>query len=144
MIKGYLGRDFEMEGVISSNESIRIDCTLSGSVSSTHSVIVGLSGIVHGQISAPVIKVDGLVEGDLKAGKRVEILENARVTGNVITPAGGLIMKIGGKFCGKLIVGTAPLKVDKKSAVLPFNNPRKKTNTTTQNNPTVLNNSKVG
>jgi len=51
-----------------------------------------------------VIKVDGWVEGDLKAGKLVEVLGNARIKGNIYTPVGGLKMRLGGEFKGKFIM----------------------------------------
>ena len=57
-----------------------------------------------GKIQAPVIKVDGWVEGDLKAGKLVEVLGNARIKGNIYTPVGGLKMRLGGEFKGKFIM----------------------------------------
>ena len=57
-----------------------------------------------GKIHAPVIKVDGWVEGDLKAGKLVEVLGNARIKGNIYTPVGGLKMRLGGEFNGKFIM----------------------------------------
>ena len=57
-----------------------------------------------GKIHAPVIKVNGCVEGDLQAGKLVEVLGNARIEGNIYTPVGGLKMRLGGEFKGKFIM----------------------------------------
>jgi len=51
-----------------------------------------------------VIEVDGWVEGNLKAGKLVEVLGNARIKGNIYTPVGGLKMRLGGEFKGKFIM----------------------------------------
>jgi len=78
-VKGYLGSDVRMDGSLETNDSIRIDATFVGNVSSSNSVVVGTLGRVMGEIQAPVIKVDGWVEGDLKAGKLVEVLGNARI-----------------------------------------------------------------
>ena len=41
LVKGYLGPDFQIEGNLSSIDSIRIDGTYIGMVSSEHSVTVG-------------------------------------------------------------------------------------------------------
>ena len=106
LVKGYLGSDLQMKGSLASKESIRIDATYIGSVSSEHSVVVGALGKVRGHIQSPVIKVDGWVEGDLNATKLVEILGNAHIEGNIITPVGGLKMQFGGKFKGKLIMNS--------------------------------------
>ena len=104
LVKGYLDSDLQMEGSLESKESIRIDATYIGSVLSVHSVIVGALGKVKGHIQSPVIKINGWVEGDLKAGRMVEILGNARIEGNIFTPVGGLKMRIGGEFKGKFIM----------------------------------------
>ena len=104
LVKGYLGSDVRMDGSLETNDSIRIDATFVGNVSSSYSVVVGTRGRVMGKIQAPVIKVDGWVEGDLKAGKLVEVLGNARIKGNIYTPIGGLKMRLGGEFKGKFIM----------------------------------------
>ncbi len=103
-VKGYLGSDVRIDGSLETNDSIRIDATFVGNVSSSNSVVVGTLGRVMGEIQAPVIKVDGWVEGDLKAGKLVEVLGNARIKGNIYTPVGGLKMRFGGEFKGKFIM----------------------------------------
>ena len=103
-VNGYLGSDVRMDGSLETNDSIRIEATFVGNVSSSHSVVVGTRGRVMGEIQAPVIKVDGWVEGDLKAGKLVEVLGNARIKGNIYTPVGGLKMRFGGEFKGKFIM----------------------------------------
>ena len=79
LVNGYLGQDLQLEGSISSKDSIRIDGNYVGSIISKHMVIVGSSGKVKGEIDAPVIQVDGWVEGDLKATKLVEIMGEAKI-----------------------------------------------------------------
>ena len=106
LVNGYLGQDLQLEGSISSKDSIRIDGSYVGSITSKHMVIIGSSGKVQGQIDAPVIQIDGWVEGDLKATKRVEVLGKARIKGKIITPVGGLILKIGSQFVGSFIMKT--------------------------------------
>ena len=103
-VKGYLGSDVRMDGSLETNDSIRIDATFVGNVSSSQSVVVGTRGRVKGKIHAPLIKVNGWVKGDLKAGKLVEVLGNARIKGNIYTPVGGLKMRLGGEFKGKFIM----------------------------------------
>ena len=104
LVKGYLGSDVRMDGNLETNESLRIDATFVGNISSSHSVLVGTKGRVLGEIQAPLIRINGWVEGDLKAGKMLEILGNARIEGNILTPVGGLKMSIGGEFKGKFIM----------------------------------------
>ena len=104
-VKGYLGADVQMDGNLETNDSLRIDATFVGNVSSSRSVVVGRLGRVMGEIKAPVIEVDGWVEGNLKASKLVEVLGNGRIKGNIYTPVGGLKMQLGGEFKGKFIMG---------------------------------------
>ena len=104
LVKGYLGPDFQMEGNLSSNDSIRIDGTYIGIVSSEHSVTVGPLGRVKGQIEAPLIQIDGLVEGKLKASRLLEVLKNGRIQGDIFTPSGGVKFMIGGEFKGNFFV----------------------------------------
>ena len=106
LVKGYLGHDLQLEGSLSSSDSIRIDGNYVGSINSKCMVIVGALGKVKGQIDAPVIRVDGWVEGNIKASILVEILENARIMGNISTPVGGLKMRIGSEFVGKFSVNS--------------------------------------
>ena len=103
LVNGYLGRDLQLEGSLASKDSIRIDGSYVGNISSKHMVIVGASGKVKGQIDAPVIRVDGWVEGNLKATNLVAVMDKAKIKGNIITPVGGLEMKIGSEFVGKFI-----------------------------------------
>jgi len=104
-VKGYLGSDVRMDGSLETNDSIRIDATFVGNVSSSHSVVVGRLGRVMGEIKAPVIEVDGWVEGNLKAGKLVEVLGNARIKGNIYTPVGGLKMRVRRRIQGQIYHG---------------------------------------
>ena len=62
--------------------------------------------LLKGQIDAPVIRVDGWVEGNLTATNLVAVMDKAKIKGNIITPAGGLEMKIGSEFVGKFITNT--------------------------------------
>ena len=100
LITGYLGHDLKLEGSLSSIESLRIDCTYVGNISSDKMIIVGAFGKIMGDIQAPVIRIDGWVNGNLKASKLVELMKNANIKGNIFTPIGGLEMKIGSKFEG--------------------------------------------
>ena len=73
-------------------------------ITSEHSVTVGVLGKVKGQIEAPLIQIDGCVEGNLKATRLLEVLKNARIEGDIFTPSGGLKFMIGGAFKGNLFV----------------------------------------
>ena len=50
LITGYLGQDLQLEGRLSTSESLRIDCTYQGNVSSENMIIVGALGKIKGDI----------------------------------------------------------------------------------------------
>ena len=104
LITGYLGNDLQLEGNLSSIESLRIDCTYIGNITSEDMIIVGALGKIKGDLLAPIIRVDGLVDGNLKASKLVELMKNAKMKGNIFTPVGGLEMRIGSNFQGNFIM----------------------------------------
>ena len=104
LITGYLGNDLQLDGILSTKESLRIDCTYVGDISSEDMIIVGAFGKIKGDIKAPLIRVDGWVEGNLKASKLVELMKNAKMKGNIFTPVGGLEMRIGSNFEGNFIM----------------------------------------
>ncbi len=104
LITGYLGHDLQLEGILSTSESLRIDCAYVGNISSENVIIMGAFGKIKGDIQAPVIRVDGWVDGNLKASKMVELMKNAKMKGNIFTPVGGLEMIIGSNFEGKFIM----------------------------------------
>ncbi len=107
LITGYLGQDLQLEASLSTSESLRIDCTYVGNISSENIIIVGEFGNIRGDIKAPVVRVDGQVHGNLKASKLVELMKNARIKGNIFTPVGGLEMRIGSNFEGNFIMDTS-------------------------------------
>ena len=107
LITGYLGNDLQLDGILSTKESLRIDCTYVGDISSEDMIIVGAFGKIKGDIKAPVIRVDGWVEGNLKASKLVELMKNAKMKGNIFTPVGGLEMRIGSDFEGNFIMDSS-------------------------------------
>ena len=52
LITGYLGHDLKIEGSLSTQESLRIDCTYIGNISSANMIIIGEFGKILGDINA--------------------------------------------------------------------------------------------
>ena len=82
-IEHYLPQgDFTWEG------GLRIDCYVKGIISSgTGALIVSETGEVEADIFVPIAIIDGLVRGNIRATERVELGSNAKVIGNIETPA---------------------------------------------------------
>ena len=115
MISGYLGPDLKVEGDVESKESIRIDGEYRGNINSQREVTIGPSGDVKGKIQAPIIRVSGSVKGSIHASRLLELLGEAKVEGDLITPPGGLSMESGGSFEGQFVTNAALVSKDNES-----------------------------
>ena len=115
MISGYLGPDLKVEGDVESKESIRIDGEYRGNINSHREVTIGPSGDVKGKIQAPIIRVSGSVKGSIHASRLLELLGEAKVEGDLITPPGGLSMESGGSFEGQFVTNAALVSKDNES-----------------------------
>lgn len=85
---------FEFEG------TLRLDGHVTGVVGSqTGTLIVSETAELQANIFVATAIVDGLVRGDIRATERVELSRNARVIGNIETPA--LAIQPGAVFEGQ-------------------------------------------
>lgn len=66
----------EIEGVVRGNIVVESSCDVS-------QVCIQSSGEVHGDVCAPVVIVNGSIEGNVYSSKRVEMAANAVVCGDV-------------------------------------------------------------
>lgn len=73
------------EGNIQSAASIRIDGKVTGHIDCDNKVILGASGLVHGNITAITITVMGQVKGEMQAKEALLLKQKARVDGNIFT-----------------------------------------------------------
>ena len=61
------------------------------------------------------IRVSGSVKGSLHASRLLELLGEAKVEGDLITPPGGLSMESGGSFEGQFVTNAALVSKDNES-----------------------------
>ncbi len=65
-------------------------------------------GLVEGEVRAPVVIINGQLQGDVHAGERIELAAQARVQGNIYYKV--VEMAAGAMITGRLIHGEAPPK----------------------------------
>ena len=100
-----IDRPFNFEG------TLRIDCYVTGVVrSQTGTLIVSETAELQANIFVATAIVDGLVRGDIRATERVELASQARVIGNIETPA--LSIQPGAMFEGQCHFLPPPAKND--------------------------------
>ncbi len=111
----YIGKGMRIEGKIWGTRPIWIDGEVKGSIDIGSEVIIGEPAKIDATIRAPVIKVNGFVEGELFASGKIEIMSKGRVHGNVTNLAGCLIIHDGGIVEGQCTIADA----EKMKSLLP-------------------------
>ena len=95
------GRTIAIRGNVECVEDVLIEGRIDGHIwNENHVVTVGADAIVKGDIVARMITVRGEVEGTMMATGRVDIMNEARVTGRVVTQR--FMLAEGGTFSGKV------------------------------------------
>jgi cytoskeletal protein CcmA (bactofilin family) len=96
----WIGQRVRIEGSIISDQDIRIDGTVHGSVEvGQHEVVLGPGSEVKADVNARSVLVGGSVEGDVKATDRIQIQTTGILVGDVVAPR--LIIQDGGMLRGK-------------------------------------------
>jgi cytoskeletal protein CcmA (bactofilin family) len=93
-----LGKTLVFRGELSADEDLVLQGRVEGSIHHSQSLIVGVDGVVIGDIHAASITVEGRVEGNLFGSTSVLIGASANVQGNVVAPRVGI--REGAQFNG--------------------------------------------
>jgi cytoskeletal protein CcmA (bactofilin family) len=80
-----IGAGTEIKGSIQANGDIRIDGTLSGTISSSGKVIIGSTGRIEGEISCLNADISGEVSANMKVDELLTLKASAVVTGDIVT-----------------------------------------------------------
>ena len=82
-----IGSATRIEGRMVVNKSIRLDGTIEGSIESSTdtqvTVAIGHTGLVHGDVRAHRVLVNGQVDGNIYAREKCELHETSRVKGDI-------------------------------------------------------------
>jgi cytoskeletal protein CcmA (bactofilin family) len=97
---GFVGDVLKFTGEVRFKSMLRIDGNFSGNVSSADGTLIVSNGaqITEATINVAVAKINGVVEGDIKASKELVLGPTASVTGTVSAPA--LVVQEGARFNG--------------------------------------------
>ena len=99
----YVGSSMRIEGILRSVNPIWIDGEVLGEIHCETEIMIGETAQIRATIYAEHIRVNGHIEGELFAGKKVEVLPEGRVRGKVSNPPGGLKVHQGGVINGQCI-----------------------------------------
>jgi cytoskeletal protein CcmA (bactofilin family) len=104
-LTAFIDQGSEFEGKLSFKDTVRIDGTFSGEISSDNTLIVGESGQIHATIKSVCVVISGFVEGDILASEQIVLHKTAVVDGNLDAPA--ISMEEGAQLNGTVRMGGA-------------------------------------
>ena len=112
----WIGQGVTIEGKIVSNQDIRIDGKVSGSIEvGQHELVLGAGAELKADVNARAVLIGGKVEGDVTATERIQIQTTGVLLGDVVTPR--LIIQDGGLLRGKAdVAGTRSKAVSGRPA----------------------------
>ena len=99
LLSGFVGNGTELTGEANFKGMLRVDGHLSGKVHSDEgTLIVSTNGLIDANVEVAVAQIQGTVNGDIIATKRIELGRVSKVTGNIQTPS--LVIEQGAMFEG--------------------------------------------
>jgi cytoskeletal protein CcmA (bactofilin family) len=104
-LTAFIDQGSEFEGKLSFRDTVRIDGTFTGEITSENTLIVGESGKIHATIKSVCVVVSGLVDGDIQASSQVVLHKSAVVNGDLVSP--NIVMEEGAQLNGNVRMGRA-------------------------------------
>ena len=97
---GFVGDVMKFSGEVRFKSMLRIDGNFSGQVTSPDGTLIVSNGarLTKAVINVAVAKINGIVEGDIRASRELVLGRTASVTGEVSAPA--LVVEEGALFNG--------------------------------------------
>jgi cytoskeletal protein CcmA (bactofilin family) len=89
----------EIEGKYTFSGTVMLNGRFKGEIASDHTLVIGEKGVVHANIHAAVVMINGEVVGNVTATDRVELRGSARVFGDVEAPV--VVLEEGVLFDGQ-------------------------------------------
>src|SRR4249919_2786778 len=100
-----IGPQVTLRGDLEFSGGLYVEGRIIGRVTATEGeravLVLGENGSIEGEVRAPVVMIDGRLDGDVHATERVELAAKARVTGNVHYRT--VEMHAGAQLTGRLV-----------------------------------------
>ena len=114
MLTAFIDQGSEFSGKLSFKDTVRIDGSFEGEISSENTLIVGETGRIQANIQSETVIVSGEVRGDIHATRQLTVHKTARVYGNLRTPS--LVVEEGAYLSGNVRMGSDKKKDEKADA----------------------------
>lgn len=92
-----------LEGTINTQNDLRVDGQVNGTIHCDGKLIIGSSGFVNGDVTANNAVIEGRFDGNLHVHDVLDVRETADVTGEIKT--GKLLVQNGASFTGNCDMG---------------------------------------
>jgi cytoskeletal protein CcmA (bactofilin family) len=102
-VMNQFGQGTTITGDVSTEGDVRIDGKVSGNVTSKSKTVVGVTGIIEGDILCQNAYIDGRVKGNIEVTELLILSKTAHVTGDIKIKK--LVVEEGATFTGKCIMG---------------------------------------
>ncbi len=98
-----IAQGVKVEGNFQSDGNVIIDGELSGSLTTTQSLQIGETAVIHANVSAHSAIIAGVVVGNIKIADKIELLQTSQVDGDIKTK--DISVASGAKINGKITMG---------------------------------------
>jgi cytoskeletal protein CcmA (bactofilin family) len=105
-----IGAGTGIEGEVSANGDIRVDGTITGGVNSKAKVVIGVTGLIDGNVVCQNADISGTVKGNITVSETLFLKATAKINGDIYTAK--LVVEPGASFTGNCNMG--PLVKDIK------------------------------
>jgi cytoskeletal protein CcmA (bactofilin family) len=107
-LTAFIDQGSEFEGKLTFKDTVRIDGTFSGEITSENTLIVGETGSIEATIRSNTVVVSGSVVGNIVAARQIVLHKSAKVQGDMSAPS--LMIEEGAIFNGQLSMGRPDAK----------------------------------
>ena len=99
-----IGENTTFTGKFSGGENILVSGHVTGEGHACDVVVIAKTGCWDGTLNAEIVIVEGMVNGDIVASEKIELLSGARINGNLSCPV--IAMETGAVHDGHLDMNT--------------------------------------
>ncbi len=107
-----IGAGTQIDGEIRSENDIRIDGKVKGTVTSKSKIAVGTTGLVDGDMICENADVSGKVFGKVEVSDMMFLKSSGYLEGDIVT--GKLVVEAGARFTGSCKMGVKEMKPSEK------------------------------
>jgi cytoskeletal protein CcmA (bactofilin family) len=108
-----IGAGTQIDGEIKSENDIRVDGKVKGTVTSKSKIVVGSTGIVDGDLICDNADISGKVFGKVEVSDMLYLKSTGYLEGDIVT--GKLVVEAGARFTGSCKMGVKEMKPSEKS-----------------------------